>query len=442
MKKFSKEEAQEYRKKQLEELNNQLVSAIEKIKTPEGWTKWLEFAATLPQYSFNNQVLLAGQAEERGITPRAFGPFSLWKKAGYSVNKGEKAYRILAPVLKKLPFSKKNGTIIDRDKLDTWDKADVIWLRKAVAFKSAATFEIGQTTAANEEIIPEELRPKQITGLAPEGLIENLHAVAEANNTPISYRPLAELNGAQGFFRYNREDPSKRDIVIGQELDSAGRAATLVHEVAHMHMHLESKAPTSQKEIEAESVAYLVAAWNGLDLTDRTVNYVAGWAGFDVDKVKEAAERVLAAANELTEQINPEMRAEQRQHSAELHQKAESVANQAAEKKAAQLQEGKRLIGEPLTKAPRESEAVTHARKLAERTRKNTEKKATTSPIVDGQSLSNLVGMDDCLDHLTDPAPQAPDSSPQHKPQEQDLNQNDQRHNRGDNNGYSSGSTL
>lgn len=376
MKKFSKEEAQEYRKKQLDELNTRLIAAIEKIQTPEGWTKWLEFAAVLPQYSFNNQILLAQQAAERGVTPRAFGPFTLWKKAGYAVNKGERAYRVLAPVLKKVPISKESGRIIDRDKIDTWDKSDIVWRRKPVAFKSAATFEIGQTTAANVDIIPEELRPKQITGLAPEGLIENLHAVAEANSTPISYRPLAELNGAQGFFRYNREDPSKRDIVIGQELDSAGRAATLVHEVAHMHMHLESKAPTSQKEIEAESVAYLVAAWNGLDLTDRTVNYVAGWAGFDVDKVKEAAERVLAAANELTEQINPEMRAEQRKRSAELNQKAEKAANQAAEKKAAQLQEGKRLIGEPLTKAPRESEAVTHARKLAERTRKNTEKKA------------------------------------------------------------------
>lgn len=229
------------------------------------------------------------------------------------------------------------------------------------------------------DIIPEELKPKQITGLAPEGIIKNLHAVAEANNTPISYGPLAELNGAQGFLRSNRNDPTKHDIVIGQELDSAGRAPTLVYEVAHMHMHLESTAPTSQKEIEAESVAYLMAAWNGLDLTDRTVNYVAGWAGFDVEKVKEAAERVLAAANELTEQINLEMRAEQRQRSVELNQKAENVADQATEKKAEQLQEGQCLIGKPLTKAPSESEAVTHARKIAERTRKNTEKKTTTA---------------------------------------------------------------
>lgn len=64
--------------------------------------------------------------------------------------------------------------------------------------------------------------------------------------------------------------------MIGQELDSAGLATTLVREVAHIHMHLESKAPISQKEIEAESVVYLVAAWNGV--TARFWVAGAGWS--------------------------------------------------------------------------------------------------------------------------------------------------------------------
>lgn len=106
MKKFSKEEVQEYRKKQLYELNTRLIATIEKIQTPESWTKGLEFATVLPQYSFNNQILLAQQAAERGVTPRAFVPFTLWKKVGIAVNNGERAYRVLAPVLKKFQSAK------------------------------------------------------------------------------------------------------------------------------------------------------------------------------------------------------------------------------------------------------------------------------------------------------------------------------------------------
>lgn len=290
----------EYAKKTLAELQETLTNAVNSLETPEGWTKWLTVAASLPKYSLRNQLVLLEQAQALNVKPRAFASYNAWKKAGHTVNKGEKAFRIFAPVTKKVPFDKESGkTVADPDEVNP---VNLGYTSKVVGFKAVPTFEVSQTSADTVVEIPDELKPDAITDFAPDDLIENLLSVANSNGTPVEFKPDSEMS-VDGYFSYNAYDPTDRQICIKESLSKADTAATLVHEVAHMLMHIKSDKPRPTKEIEAESVAYIVSARLGFDISPRSIKYVAGWAGFNAENVEVTARTVIDVSGELLEQL-------------------------------------------------------------------------------------------------------------------------------------------
>lgn len=331
----TKDERRQIAEKNLAALHENIAAAVETMQTPEGWKAWLDITSSFPQYSLNNQLALFKQSVGRGINPRAFASFRRWKEAGYPVQKGQQSFRVLGPVLKKRPHDKESGKPLTDGEADNRDSSTIVWKRVPVAFKAVPVFEISQTEAAELTQIPEELVPEKLTGLAPDGLIDRLTHYAASHGTPVEYQPLAQLGGANGYFRADR-DGSNRRIVVGADLDEAARAKTLIHEIAHMRLHVDSQGMSrSTQEIEAESTAYVVAAQFGLDTSQYTFRYVGGWSGYDADAIRETAQRVIDISGEITdavrvtEEIRTDDAAEER--ALDLTSRTAAIAEQATE---------------------------------------------------------------------------------------------------------------
>ena len=285
----------------LHKLHQQVTDAIEAMQSPEGWKRWLQIAAQLPQYSFNNQLLLMEQAKQREVKVRAFASYGKWKSLGYPVQKGELSYRIFGPVKRKIPHDPVTGKALS--KKEAHGRKDVEWKLGVVGFTAVPTFEMSQTAAKDLAEIPADLMPQKIEGPAPDHLFENLVAFAQSHGVPVSETPLDSLGGANGVFIFSKDNSDEKEIKIGSELPPAQKVKTLIHEIAHMKLHTESDAPKQIKEIEAESTAFIVAAKYGLDTSDYSFNYIGLWSNFDAEMVRDTATNVIKVASEILDNI-------------------------------------------------------------------------------------------------------------------------------------------
>ena len=151
----------------------------------------------------------------------------------------------------------------------------------------------------------------------------------------MEYQPLAQLGGTNGYFRADH-DGSNRKIVVGTDLDEAARAKTLIHEIAHMRLHVDSQGMArSTQEIEAESTAYVVAAQFGLDTSQYTFRYVGGWSGYDADAIRETAQRVIDISGEITDAVRvieeTSTNDAAKERASDLTSRTEVIAQQATE---------------------------------------------------------------------------------------------------------------
>ena len=207
----------------------------------------------------NIQLILAQNPEATHVAS-----FKKWKDDfERSVNKGEKALRVLAPMTVKVKDPKTKEVLLD----DNGNE------RTRTYFKMVPVFDVSQTTG-------KEL-PKPVYDL--EGIYEdygNLYksakAVSEANGVPIQFKE--NLGGAQGL--YSRQDNA---ITILKGMSEQQTLKTIFHEMAHSELHnveklLEKPLKRSTRELQAESVAFVVASHYGLDTSDYTFGYLASWS--------------------------------------------------------------------------------------------------------------------------------------------------------------------
>jgi antirestriction protein ArdC len=260
-----------------EELHQQLLGQVRRLRTSEGWLQAMVTAARFHDYSLGNWLLLWSQAEQRGTTVTRPAGYQRWQKLGRQVRKGETGYRILAPVTRK--------AIIDRG--DSEDEE-----RSVVGFRVVTVFDIAQTEG---EPLP-DVGPSRLTGDGSVDLLEaGISMIEEAG-----YRfSLAPLRGPNGVTR-----PGSRRVIVEADLDGAQLTKTTIHELAHVHMHaadghIECR---GRIEVEAESVTYVVCGAVGLDTSKYSVAYVARWADHtgDPDRTLLAAgDRIVAEARRI-----------------------------------------------------------------------------------------------------------------------------------------------
>lgn len=290
----------------LERLHARLTDAVENLVTGNDWARALEFAARFRSRSFNNTVLIWMQhlaAFEQGrvpeSTPTYVAGFRQWLSLGRSVDRGQAGYMIFAPVLGRFASP-------DPDVAESWRRlqpreaprpGDVLRTR-LVGIRPAYVWDASQTSG---EPIPEMPRPQLLEGEAPEGLWDGLAALVVGRGYTL--RIVAseqDLGGANGMTNY-----LARSVAVRGDMDPAGRAKTLAHELAHIALHgPDNPAATLHRgvaEVEAESVALMIGAAHGLDTSGYTIPYVSTWATSvegktPVEVVQATGERVRAAA--------------------------------------------------------------------------------------------------------------------------------------------------
>lgn len=253
------------------ELHEQLEAAFDAMTTGEDWRRMLEVASTFHRYSLNNLMLILLQ---RPDATQVAG-YKTWQALGRQVRKGEKSIRIFAPVVRRL----------GEDDEDSVERSG----DRVVGFKAVPVFDVAQTDG---DPLPEVERPALLKGDAPRGLWEALAAQVADRGFTLVRRDCRPANGTTEW--------GGRIVTVRPDVDAAQAVKTLAHELAHVMLHEPAADSTEhhrgRREVEAESVAYIVCRRYGLPTDDYSLPYVAGWSGGDRDIVRDTAERVTRCA--------------------------------------------------------------------------------------------------------------------------------------------------
>lgn len=270
-------EAREAAQAKAKEAHERLAGQVETLATSEGWKMYLTAASRFHSYSFNNLMMIVAQMPEA----TQVAGFRKWQELGRTVRKGEKSLKIFG-------FSKKKD-------IDPATGEEV----EKVFYPLLSVFDISQTDIVDPEKWA-EVEAEQgsisstitvLTGTEDHGMGDKMAALLESKGWEVVEEAMGGTQ--QGYAR-----PADKRVAVRQGIAAAARAKTLAHETAHvLDGHTDDLAAYSQHrgrfEAIAESVAYLVGDYFGLDTSDYTVGYVNHWANGDVKLLKETAEAAL-----------------------------------------------------------------------------------------------------------------------------------------------------
>ncbi len=261
-------------------------------KLPESCTR-----CNSPQF-LGNLLLIALQAPQAN---RVAGLRS-WQGLGRQVRKGERGIAILAPCTYRpktvdraepaAPAGPEPATSCSGGAAP-----DAGGKQQVRGFRVVHVFALHQTEGAP---LP-DVAPSLLVGQAPAGLWDALEGQVLGHGYTVHRGDTGRANGWT--------DPASRTVRISGAVDDAQAVKTLIHELAHIEAGHIGDLPTyatcrGRCEVEAESVAYVVAAAHGLDASGYTFAYVAGWAGGDLTRVRQAAETVTKAARTILERCS------------------------------------------------------------------------------------------------------------------------------------------
>ena len=284
-----------------------LNTAVAKIQSGEDWRKFLQFQSKLHAYSPRNALLiyvqhhqayLAGQVPT--VEPTAIAGFRTWEALGRHVTKGQHGYTILAPATyRRREAVDATGAVRRLARGEHAAPGETEQSRSGLAgFTTTTVFDVSQTTG---DPLPAPPAPQLLAGEAPAGLGAAVLALIERQGYTVDTVPDAgAINGANGQTNWG-----ERTVVVRADMDDAAMVKTLIHEAAHVLLHADlpgSTLPRPLKEVEAESVAFVVAHAHGMPTDEYSFPYVAGWAGEGGEsavlatqaRVSRAAQAILA----------------------------------------------------------------------------------------------------------------------------------------------------
>ncbi|WP_285115146.1 ArdC-like ssDNA-binding domain-containing protein [Leifsonia sp. fls2-241-R2A-40a] len=271
----------EQRKAQAEALQASLIEQVQLLADSGQWRRFLDFARSFHTYSLNNMLLILAQNPDATMV----AGFRQWQAKGRQVRKGEHAINIFGYSAKKT---------VGNDDSDS-DAVE----RIAHYYPVLSVFDISQTDPIDGIPLPQN-PIHQLTGKGDHGVIRPLTAQLEALGWTVARAPLTHANG--------HTDPEQHRITLSLDLAPEQAAKTLIHETAHLQLgHVddldEYRHHRGRMEVEAESVAYVVAGLAGFDTSAYSVGYITGWANEDVQQIRDTASRVLHAAHAITSLI-------------------------------------------------------------------------------------------------------------------------------------------
>ncbi len=290
-----REAAEASRREAIEQMHRDLAAKLATFDDRDAWQRWLKFASGFHQYSFSNSCLIYMAKPDATLV----AGYRTWLAKGHQVRRGEKSIPILAPVTRLLPFEDANGNAV----LDTNGRP--ITRRQMTGVRVAHVFDASQVDPPPQTERPQ---PSLLAGQAPPGLWDSLARLVAAEGFSLTR---GDCGGANGYTNF-----ATKEVRVRADVDDAQSVRTLCHEAAHaLTMDTADIATYGSQhcrgvlEVIAESTAYLVTQAHGLDASQYTFNYVAGWAieaaGRDHDLrsldeiIRTTGERVIAAAHRI-----------------------------------------------------------------------------------------------------------------------------------------------
>lgn len=282
------------RQEVLKALTEQLEKSIQDFMESEKYKAFLSSMAKFHNYSLNNQILIAVQKPDSTLC----AGYTTWQKQNRYVKKGEKGIRIICPSPYKKEYLK---DVIDK----TTGKPELLpdgrtkqkIVQKVIPFfKVGYVYDISQTEGQPLPEIADILE-----GDLDEGLKSLKEAMLQASPVPVCFQPIdGETNG---FY-----SPAAGEIVVDSTLSEKQSLKTLIHETAHALLHnpeaSSSQSTRETKEVEAESVAYVVCQYFGLDTSDYSFGYIAGWSsGKGTPELKASLENIRNTSNEIISNV-------------------------------------------------------------------------------------------------------------------------------------------
>lgn len=291
------------REQQMYEITKQLEEGVKALFTSERYTEYLKTMSKFYNYSFNNTVLIALQRPEATLV----AGYSAWQKNFHrQVKKGEKGIQIIAP------SQRKEKELVEKFDLETNEpilgpdgQPETEVVEHVVSdFRVVRVFDISQTFG---EPLPEIAIP-DLTGQ-----VQNfplfLQAVRELSPVPIRF---GETEGeAKGYY-----SNKKKEIVVKEDMSESQTIKTLIHEIVHAKLHdrevLEQTGEEKDqrtKEIEAESIAYTVCQYFGLDTSDYSFPYIAGWSdNLKMWELRTFMDAIRRTAGEFIKELEEKMK--------------------------------------------------------------------------------------------------------------------------------------
>ena len=286
----------------LKEITDRLEQGIAELFDSERYKEYLRVMSKFHNYSFNNTLLIAMQKPDASLV----AGFSAWKNNfGRNVMKGQKGIKIIAPSPFKIrqevekidPHTQK--PIIGKDGKPVTEEKEI----KIPAYKVVSVFDVSQTEGKE---LP-DIAVDELTGDV-DRYKDFFAALEKTSPVPIAFENIE--GGSHGY--YHLED---KRIAINEGMSELQTLKTAIHEIAHAKLHdIDLNAPKDEqqphvdrrtREVEAESVAYTVCQHYGLDTSDYSFGYVAGWSsGRELSELKSSLETIRSAAAEIINSID------------------------------------------------------------------------------------------------------------------------------------------
>ena len=286
----------------LKEITDRLEQGITELFDSERYKEYLRVMSKFHNYSFNNTLLIAMQKPDASLV----AGFSAWKNNfGRNVMKGQKGIKIIAPSPYKVKQEMKKidphtqQPIIGKDGKPVTEEKEIT----IPAYKVVSVFDVSQTEGKE---LP-DIAVDELTGDV-ERYRDFFAALEKTSPVPIGFEQIP--GSSHGY--YHLED---KRIAIQEGMSELQTLKTAIHEIAHAKLHdIDLNAPENEqqprvdrrtREVEAESVAYTVCQHYGLDTSDYSFGYVAGWSsGRELSELKSSLETIRSAAAEIINSID------------------------------------------------------------------------------------------------------------------------------------------
>ena len=313
----------------MKEITDRLETGIQELFESERYKAYLTTMSKFHSYSFNNTLLIAMQGGQ------LVAGYNKWRDDFHrNVKKGEKAIKILAPA----PFKAKKEVqkldaqgrpVMGKDGKPVTEVQEI----QVPAFKIVSVFDVSQTEG---EPLP-SIGVEELTG-SVERYGEFFKALEQTSPVPIGFEDIP--GGSHGYYHL-----TEKRIAIQEGMSELQTLKTAIHEIAHSKLHaIDPEAPAIEqadrpdsrtREVQAESVAYAVCQHYGLDTSDYSFGYVAGWSsGKDLKELKASLETIRATAHELITTIDGHLAQLQKERQAQQEQPQAAPLEQAAEQPA------------------------------------------------------------------------------------------------------------